>query len=130
MKKYRYGVDWAKTVKAKSIFSEKNYAKIKTAKKSFSEKDDSEKLAPKERRAKTEVDREPAVVEIIESPSQNFDYIHFEIYYGSQFVYTLSIFLILSSHLPVTTNWMISLSAALAMMFINYFTSPKCLYFE
>lgn len=63
-----YGVDWAKTGRAKCIFSEKEYSKIKIAENVLAKVNDSEKLAMKEKSAKTEIDREPAASEITESP--------------------------------------------------------------
>ena len=41
-----------------------------------------------------------------------------------------SLITILSGSPVVTTNWRSSLTAALGMMFICYFTSPECVYFE
>lgn len=49
-------------------FQRKKYTKIKTAKKVLAKINDSEKLAMKEKSAKTEIDREPAASEITESP--------------------------------------------------------------
>ena len=82
--------------------------KIKTVKNVSAKINDSEKLAAKQKSAKTEIDREPTAVETTKSPSSIFDYVYFPIHHKSQFVYTLPVYLVSCSH-PVTLTLTLTL---------------------
>ena len=95
------GCRLSENYKSEMYFWRKKCVKIKTVKNVSAKINDSEKLAAKQKSAKTEIDREPTAVETTKSLSSIFDYVYFPIHHKSQFVYALPVYLVSCSH-PVT----------------------------